>query len=43
MEHVPDGAEFKDTIQLGQLKYLLDLVHDIYQLQPNCIGISPLP
>jgi hypothetical protein len=30
-EHVPDGAEFKDTIQFGQLKYLFYLVHDIHQ------------
>src|ERR1700739_3781289 len=28
LEHVLDRAEFKDTIQLRQLKYALDPVHD---------------
>jgi hypothetical protein len=43
LEHVLDRAEFKDTIQLRQLKYVLDLVGDIHQLKPDRVRISPFP
>jgi hypothetical protein len=40
---VPHGAEFKDILQMGQLKDLLDLLCDIHQLKHACAGTSPLP
>jgi hypothetical protein len=43
VEHVLDRAEFKDTIQLRQLKYVRDLVDDIHQLKPDRVRISPVP
>jgi hypothetical protein len=43
MEEVLDGAEFKDTTQLSQLQHLLDIVHDIHQLESDCVRMSPLP
>jgi len=43
VEHVLDRAEFKDTIQLRQLKYVLDLIDDIHQLKPSRVRISPPP
>jgi hypothetical protein len=42
LEHVLDRTEFKDTIQLRHLKHLLDPVHDIHQLKPDRVRMSPL-
>ena len=43
LEHVFDREEFKDTVQLRQLEYEFNLVHDIHQLKPDRVRISPLP
>jgi hypothetical protein len=38
-----DGAKFKDTPQVGQLKYLLDSLRDIHELEATGVGLCPLP
>jgi hypothetical protein len=40
---LPHGAEFKDTLQVGQLKNLLDPFRRIHQLKHDCVGTSRLP
>jgi hypothetical protein len=40
---LPHGAEFKDTLQAGQFKNLLDPFRRIHQLKLDCAGTSRLP
>ena len=39
---LPHGAEFKDTVQVGQFKDLLDPFRRIHQLKHDCVGTSRL-
>src|SRR5882724_181537 len=42
-EKISHGAEFKDRLQMGQLKDLLDLLRHIHQLEYDSAGTSPRP
>jgi hypothetical protein len=40
---LPHGAEFKDTLQVGQFKDLRDIFRRIHELKHDCAGTSRLP
>jgi hypothetical protein len=42
-KQISDGANFKDTPQVGQLKYLLDSLWDIHELEADGVSLGPLP
>jgi hypothetical protein len=42
-KHLRYRAEFKDTLQVGQFKKLIDIVCDIHQLKADGTRTGPLP